>query len=191
MSADGPRRSPRLPSPRRVGPLDGQPEVFAADEQSAVAVDLARLAALADAVLVDEGVRGRCELTLLLVDEGAIAELNEQYLDGDGPTDVLAFPIDDEPPAVGRSPDAGGAGPDRDGSEASSVPLLLGDVVICPSVAARNAIEHGVAVDDELALLVTHGILHVLGMDHAEPEEAEQMQARERELLGRHWARPS
>ncbi len=63
--------------------------------------------------------------------------------------------------------------------------MLLGDVVICPAVAARNAPEHAGSYDDEMALLVVHGVLHVLGMDHAEPDEAEAMRAREAELLAR------
>ena len=61
--------------------------------------------------------------------------------------------------------------------------MLLGDVVICPTVARRNAPEHAGTYEDELALLVVHGVLHVLGMDHAEPDETAAMQARERELL--------
>ena len=74
-------------------------------------------------------------------------------------------------------------GPDRE--PPTEVPLLLGDVVVCPAVAARNAPTHAGTYDDEIALLVVHGILHVLGMDHAEADEAAAMQARERDLLGR------
>lgn len=157
--------------------------VFAADEQAAAEVALAHLTAVAEGVLREEGVRGACELALYFVDEATIAELNERFLHGTGPTDVLAFPIDDELPESGRSPDAGASGPDRPPIEPSEVPLLLGDVLVCPAVAARNAVEHGRPLDDELALLVVHGILHVLGMDHAEDEETKLMQARERELL--------
>ncbi len=92
----------------------------------------------------------------------------------DGPTDVLAFPIDDEPHrgralARLRRHRARTASP----TELADLPLLLGDVVICPAVAARNAPEHAGTYDDELALLVVHGILHVLGMDHAEDDEAD------------------
>ncbi|MBW8824864.1 MAG: rRNA maturation RNase YbeY [Acidobacteria bacterium] len=161
------------------------PAVFAADEQSAVAVDVAHLVRLAEGVLADEGVRGLCELALYFVDEPSIADLNEKFLGGEGPTDVLAFPIDDELTETGRSPDAGSAGPDRPPTEASEIPLLLGDVLVCPAVASRNAAEHGRTVEDELALLVVHGVLHVLGMDHATDEETAVMQARERELLER------
>ena len=170
---------------RRPGPPEGEPQVFAADEQSAVEVELDALTRLAEGVLREEGVRGACELSLYFIDEPAIAELNEKFLGGTGPTDVLAFPIDDDLPESGRSPDAGSSGPDRPPIEPSEIPLLLGDVLICPTVAARNAGEHDRPVRDELALLVVHGILHVLGMDHADEEESRVMQARERELLDR------
>ena len=159
-------------------------DVYTADEQADRAVDLDRWAALARAVLEDRRVRGEVEVSLLFVDEPSIAALNEQFLGREGPTDVLAFPIEDEPLPGGRSPDSGGSGP---GAEADEEPLtLLGDVVICPSVAARNAAEHEVAVDDELALLVVHGLLHLLGMDHDTDREAEAMERLERDLLVRH-----
>jgi probable rRNA maturation factor len=146
-------------------------------------VELDALTRLAHGVLREEGVRGACELSLFFVDEPSIAELNEKFLGGTGPTDVLAFPIDDDLPESGRSPDAGSSGPDRPPLETSEVPLLLGDVIVCPAVAERNAVEHERTLRDELALLVVHGILHVLGMDHADDEETKVMQARERELL--------
>jgi probable rRNA maturation factor len=157
--------------------------VFAADEQRAVPVELGDLTRLAEGVLLAEGVRGACELALYFVDEATIADLNERFLGSSGPTDVLAFPIDDDVPESGRSPDAGSAGPDRPPVEAAEIPLLLGDVLVCPVVAERNAVEHGRTVRDELALLVVHGTLHVLGWDHADAEETAPMQARERELL--------
>ena len=161
-------------------------DVFCADEQADRPVDLARWAALARSVLADRGVKGDAEVSLLFVDETAIAALNEQFLERRGPTDVLAFPIEDDPGPGGRSPDLGGTGP---GSEAATEPLLLlGDVVICPAVAATNAVEHGVATDDELALLVVHGLLHLLGMDHKVDVEAEAMERLERALLARYHA---
>jgi probable rRNA maturation factor len=159
-------------------------QVFGADEQHAAPVDVERWVTLAREVLVAEGVRGEAELSLLFVDEDAIAELNRRFLDAEGPTDVLAFPIDD-PIASGRWPDAGTAGPDRDDPEPGDLPLLLGDVVVCPAVAERQAPQHAGSYADELALLVVHGVLHVLGHDHAEPDETAAMQARERELLER------
>ena len=170
---------------RRPGPPDGEPIVFAADEQGALEVELDALTRLAEGVLKEEGVRGASELALYFVDEPTIADLNERFLGGTGPTDVLAFPIDDDFPDAGRSPDAGSSGPDRPPLEPSEIPLLLGDVLICPVVAQRNATEHDRTLRDELALLVVHGTLHVLGMDHADEEETAVMQAREQELLGK------
>jgi len=169
--------------PLRKGP-EGDVQVFGADEQNLAAVDVDRWVALARDVLVAEGVSGESELSLLFVDEDAIAELNGRFMDAEGPTDVLAFPIDD-PVIAGRWPDAGSAGPDRDEPEPGDMPLLLGDVVVCPAVAERQAPTHAGSYDDEMALLVVHGVLHVLGHDHAEPEETAVMQARERELLDR------
>ena len=133
-----------------------------------------------------EGVREDVEVSLLFVDEPTIAELRERFLGEVGPTDVLAFPIDEDPDFGGRSPDEGGTGPGGGlPSDESDMPTLLGDVVVCPTVAAKNAIAHGVGFDDEVALLVVHGLLHLLGMDHGEDEEAETMERRERELLTR------
>jgi probable rRNA maturation factor len=171
------------PKPLRHGP-EGEVQVFGADEQNTAPVDVDRWVTLAREVLVAEGVRGEAELSLLFVDEDAIAELNRRFMDAEGPTDVLAFPIDD-PVASGRWPDAGTAGPDRDDPEPGDLPLLLGDVVVCPAVAERQAPQHAGSYADELALLVVHGVLHVLGHDHAEPDETAAMQARERELLER------
>jgi probable rRNA maturation factor len=159
-------------------------DVYGADEQGDLRVDLDRWTTLARSVLADRGVKGDAEVSLLFVDEEAIAALNERFLGRAGPTDVLAFPIDDEPAPGGRSPDLGGTGP---GSESSEDPLvLLGDVVICPAVAARNAVDHSVGADDELALLVVHGLLHLLGMDHKVDADAERMERLERTLLARY-----
>jgi probable rRNA maturation factor len=160
-------------------------DVFAADEQQAHPMDVARWAELARQVLAARGVKGETEVSLLFVDEEAMARLNEQFLAKSGPTDVLSFPIEDEPGPTGRSPDLGGTGPGTSAEEGSLV--LLGDVVICPTVAARNAEEHEVPVDDEIALLVVHGLLHLLGMDHEVDAEAERMEALERQLLQRFY----
>ena len=159
-------------------------EVFAADEQTDQPVDTMRWVRLAEAVLGDEGVPGEAELSMLFVDEAAMADLNKRFLGRDGPTDVLSFPIDDEPIEGGRSPDSGGTGP-GDTSEPTDMPVVLGDVVICPAVAFRNAPEHAGTYDDELALLVVHGVLHLLGLDHEDDDEAEAMEARERVLLAK------
>ncbi len=160
-------------------------EVFAADEQSDLPVDTLRWVKLAEAVLADEGVRGDTELSILFVDEASIADLNQRFLGKDGPTDVLAFPIDEEPAESGRSPDSGGTGPGFTG-DVEEAPTLLGDVVVCPAVAGRNAPEHAGTYDDELALLIVHGVLHLLGMDHMDTSEAEEMERREGVLLARH-----
>jgi probable rRNA maturation factor len=159
--------------------------VFAADEQSDEPVDTLRWVRLAEGVLEAEGVRGDAELSMLFVDESAIAELNLRFLGREGPTDVLAFPIDDDVYEGGRLPDSlGPAGP-ADEIEPSDLPTLLGDVVVCPAVARRNAPTHAGTYEDEMALLVVHGILHLLGMDHADDEEATVMERREQELLDR------
>ena len=170
---------------RRRPPDEGDVDVFGVDEQSEHPVDLARWVDLASNALTDSGVRGEAELSLLFVTEDVMAEFNKRFMDAEGSTDVLAFPIDD-PIEGGRWPDSGATGPDRDAPEVVDLPMLLGDVVVCPSVAARQAPDHTGSYDDELALLIVHGILHVLGMDHADPEEAAVMQARERELLDRY-----
>ncbi|MCP3853874.1 MAG: rRNA maturation RNase YbeY [Actinomycetia bacterium] len=134
--------------------------IIGRDEQDTEALDLDRWSALARDVLADEGYGG--ELGLTFVDEQAITALNAEHMGYDQPTDVLAFPLDDEPDAE-----------------------LLGDVVVCPAVARLNADGRDAELDDELALLVVHGVLHVVGHDHAEPEEKRVMQERERHHLGR------
>jgi probable rRNA maturation factor len=158
--------------------------VFVSDEQSAVPVDLGRCVRLAQLALVEERVPEGAEVALIFVDEDAITDLNRRFLDGAAATDVLAFPIDEDLLPGGRRPDEGGRGPGSP-SEPDEPPLVLGDVVICPTVAARQAPEHLATFEDELALLVVHGILHLLDYDHAEEQEAAAMQRRERELLER------
>lgn len=173
---------PSLGRRPRVGP-DGEVSVFVADEQDAVVVDTARWGLLAEAVLRAEGVRGDAELSVLFVGEDEITELNGRFMGADRPTDVLAFPIDGAVVEVAAA--RGSRGPDRSAAD-EDAPLLLGDVVVCPAVAQRQAADHAGTFDDELALLVVHGVLHVLGYDHAEPEEAAAMRARERTLLEQH-----
>jgi probable rRNA maturation factor len=160
-------------------------DIYAADEQRDHEIDLERWIALCNAALVEQGVRGLAEVSLIFADEATIAALNLQFLGKLGPTDVLSFPIDAEPEPTGRVPDAGGSGPGE--PPASEIPQLIGDIVICPAVAARNALEHECTLDDELALLIVHGVLHLMGWDHEVDEEAERMEARERELLSRHY----
>jgi probable rRNA maturation factor len=157
--------------------------VFVADEQRDEPVDVPRWGALAEQVLRAEGVQGEAELSVLFVDAETIATLNADFMGINGPTDVLSFPIDGELAPSGRWPDDGGPGPDRGLPDIDDMPLLLGDVIICPEVAAANAPDHAGSLDDEFALLVVHGILHLLGMDHADDADRVAMQARERALL--------
>lgn len=156
-------------------------DLYAADEQDYVKMNVAKWSQLAEAALHDEGVRGSAEVSLIFVDEDAIADLNERFMGKSGPTDVLSFPIDDEPIRIATGPQ----GPSDEGE--FDIPQLVGDIVICPSVAANNAIDHGVSFEDEVALLVVHGVLHLLGWDHMVDDEAEKMEAREQELLQRHY----
>ncbi len=156
--------------------------VFGANEQHAVEVDLMPLVRLTEHVLAAERVRGPAEMSLILVDAPTIATLNEQYLGGSGPTDVLAFPMDIEPLPTGRSPDLGGRGPGSTSDEPGP-PTVIGDVLICPEVAVRQAQERGVDIVSELQLLAVHGTLHLLHYDHAEPDEAAVMEERQQELL--------
>ncbi len=150
--------------------------VVGSDEQTAVDVDVERWCRLAHAVLDDDGRRG--EITLTFVERAEIAALNVEHLGGEGPTDVLSFPLDAQLAPHDVAP--------------QGVPVLLGDVVICPAVAAQQAPDHAGTLDDELALLVVHGVLHVLGHDHADPDEAVQMRHRELALLARHhWHGPA
>jgi probable rRNA maturation factor len=176
-----------LTSKRRRLPDEGAVEVFVADEQSSGShpVDGARWQKLAGSVLRAEGIRGEAELSLLFVDESTMTELNKRFMGQEAPTDVLAFPLEDDLVGAGRWPDNGPTGPASNRAEVEEAPLLLGDVVVCPAVAAANAPSHAGTYDDEIALLIVHGILHVLGMDHADPEEAATMQAKERSLLER------
>ena len=160
-------------------------DIYAADEQTQFEIDLERWTTLCRSALVEEGVRGLAEVSLIFTGEYAMAELNEQFMGKKGPTDVLSFPIDAEPEPSGRVPDAGGTGPGEPSSD--DIPQLVGDIVICPSVAQRNCVEHECSFEDELALLIVHGVLHLRGWDHEVDEEAERMETREREILGRHY----
>ena len=158
--------------------------VFGADEQSAVDVDVLRWVRLARMVLDEERVPEDAEMSVIFVDERAMSDLHERFLGGSGATDVLAFPMDDDVAPGGRQPDQGGRGPGSP-AEASEPPAVLGDVVVCPQVARRQSGGKHAFLDDEVALLVVHGILHLLNYDHAEEHESEAMKKRERDLLAR------
>ncbi len=146
--------------------------VFLADEQ-AVDASGAKLATLALHVLAHERYPDRVEVTILLVDEETIASYNERFMGREGPTDVLAFPL--EPLVAGVAPEVSSDDP----------PINLGDIVIAPSYVARQASEFGVTVEDELSLMVVHGMLHLMGWDHPDDADAEAMEAREAAILGR------
>ena len=178
-------RMPGFARRRRKGG-DGDVEVFCVDEQSDVAVDLERWRALVLATLREEGVSGQAELTVVFVDEAHIADLNAQYMNKQGPTDVLAFPIDAVEAEPNNGPGAISRGPDRPDTEFSDLPLLLGDVIVCPEVAQHQFSDHAGTFEDEMALLLVHGVLHVMGHDHMEPDQREEMQRREREILAKH-----
>ncbi len=133
--------------------------------ESGTDIDEAALAGLARHVLDEMRVHPLAELSVLLVDEPAMTELHVRWMGEEGPTDVLAFPMDEL-----RLPQPGGHF-DQGSSDAEAADVLLGDVVICPQVAAAQAAEADHDVQDEIDLLCTHGILHLLGYDHGEPEE--------------------
>jgi probable rRNA maturation factor len=130
--------------------------------ESDVPVDEAGLAALCRFVLADLGVNPMAELSVLVVDVDYMASLNERWMGETGPTDVLAFPMDELDTA--RRPDDPEPGPS-----------LLGDVVLCPAVAVRQASAAGHSFEDEVHLLTAHGVLHLLGYDHGDPEEEREM----------------
>ncbi|RKS74842.1 putative rRNA maturation factor [Actinomadura pelletieri DSM 43383] len=141
--------------------------------ESGVPVDEKALAGLSRHVLDGMRVHPLAELSVLLVDEAAMTKLHEEWMDEPGPTDVLSFPMDELRP--GHM-----SGGDEDDEADTGV---LGDVVLCPAVAERQAREAGHSAGDELELLCTHGILHLLGFDHAEPEEHREMFGLQAELL--------
>ena len=139
--------------------------------ESGVDVDTDTVLAAARHALDQMGVNPLAELSILLVDVDYMTELNHRWMGGDGPTDVLAFPMDEG--SVDHGPGEAGGGE----------PALLGDIVLCPEVAAKQAATAGHSTDDELHLLTVHGALHLLGYDHAEPEEEREMFALQARLL--------
>jgi probable rRNA maturation factor len=143
-------------------------------DESGHQVDVRELSRLARFAMDRMRVHPQAELCIKLVDEATIAELNEQWMEKAGPTDVLAFPMDElRPGLVDEEPEEG----------------VLGDLVLCPSIAQRQADEargkgrDGYSTDDEIDLLTVHGILHLLGYDHAEPEEHREMFGLQARLL--------
>ena len=138
------------------------------NNESSVAVDETALLRLASYALEQMHVHPDAELAIVLVDEAAMEQLHVQWMDEPGPTDVLSFPMDELRPGTEESPTPAG---------------LLGDVVLCPQVAETQAQAAGHSTLEELLLLTTHGILHLLGFDHAEPEEEREMFGIQRDIL--------
>ena len=138
------------------------------NNESTIDVDEAALQRLAGYALEQLHVHAEAELAIVLVDEGAMEQLHVQWMDEPGPTDVLSFPMDEL----------------RPGTEDAVTPAgLLGDIVLCPQVAAAQAETAGHSTLEELLLLTTHGLLHLLGFDHAEPEEEKEMFGLQRDIL--------
>ena len=182
---------PKIASRRRSGG-DGVPEIFCVDEQTFGDIDLPRWRLLSLATLTEEGIRGGVELSVIFIDEQAMTDLNEQYMGKTGPTDVLAFPIDSTELMISQGPGAITHSPSQSQYDTSDIPLLLGDVLICPSVAHAQSATHAGTYDDELALLLVHGILHILGHDHDIEVDAEIMRKRELDILQKHhWNGPA
>lgn len=136
--------------------------------ESGASVDETVLLRLTEHNLAELNVSPDADLAILLVDEGAMEALHVQWMDEPGPTDVLSFPMDELRPGTEEQPTAAG---------------LLGDIVLCPQVAETQAAAAGHATIDELVLLTTHGLLHLLGFDHAEPDEEREMFGLQRELI--------
>ncbi len=129
------------------------------------------LIALAQQVLAGEGFDAGAEVSVALVSPDRMAQLNATYMGRSGPTDVLAFPLESlQPGEVIRS-------------EPGGPPVGLGDVFIAPVVVRDNALEHGATFEDEMSLMVAHGILHLVGYDHEDDGDAELMESREKALL--------
>ncbi|CAH0224669.1 rRNA maturation RNase YbeY [Plantibacter sp. VKM Ac-2885] len=138
------------------------------NNESGVAVDESRILALASFALDAMHVSPDAELAIVLVDEGAMEQLHVQWMDEPGPTDVLSFPMDELRPGTEENP---------------TPPGLLGDIVLCPQVAETQAAAAKHSTMDELQLLTCHGVLHLLGYDHAEPDEEKEMFGIQRDIL--------
>lgn len=145
--------------------------IFFSDEQD-LPVDAHSLRGFADAVMQAEGFGPDTELSVIMVGPDQMAEYNQKFMGRAGPTDVLAFPIEELKP---------GQVPPR---FAGDPPIVLGDVFLCPSEIDQRAKAEGIGYDDFLHLLLVHGILHLMGYDHEEDTAADSMERREDELLG-------
>ena len=154
--------------------------------ESGAPLDGQHLVSLSRFVLERLRVHPLAELCIKAVDEDTIAELNQRWMDKEGPTDVLAFPMDEldlrGSRGVAHAHGRGAELPDETG------PAVLGDIVLCPEVAERQAAEAGHATSDELELLCTHGVLHLLGYDHGDEAEHAEMFGLQGELLASYRA---
>ena len=130
------------------------------NNESEIALDEARVLRLATFALDHMRIHPNADLSIVFVDEPAMEQLHIQWMDEPGATDVLSFPMDELRP--------GGEGE-------LTPPGLLGDIVICPQVAEKQAVSAGHEAINEILLLTTHGILHLLGFDHAEPDDHAEM----------------
>jgi probable rRNA maturation factor len=155
------------------------------NNESGMAADEDALRELAQYVIGQMETHPLADLSMLLVDEAHMTNLHEKWMDEPGPTDVLSFPMDELRPHSMAGPNRS-RGRDSDEPE----PVLLGDVVLCPKVAAVQARQHGHSTQAELELLTVHGVLHLLGYDHADPEEEAEMFGLQNELLA-DWRRES
>jgi probable rRNA maturation factor len=151
------------------------------NNESGVTVDTGALRELAQYVIDSMETHPLADLSMLLVDEAHMANLHEKWMEEPGPTDVLSFPMDELRPHSMAGPNRARG---RDGDDLE--PVLLGDVVICPQVGAAQAKQAGHSTQAELELLAVHGVLHLLGYDHADPEEEAEMFGLQNELL-RDW----
>ncbi|WP_422746299.1 rRNA maturation RNase YbeY [Mycobacterium sp. WMMD1722] len=138
--------------------------------ESGIDVSEDELISVARFVIGKMKVHPAAELSMVLLDSSSMADLHMRWMDLPGPTDVMSFPMDELEP--GGRPDAPDPGP-----------AMLGDIVLCPEFAAKQADTAGHSLGHELALLTVHGVLHLLGYDHAEPDEEKEMFALQRELL--------
>ncbi|MFL1999261.1 MULTISPECIES: rRNA maturation RNase YbeY [unclassified Microbacterium] len=138
------------------------------NNESGVAVDEQVLLRLVEFDLAELHVSPDADLAIVLVDEGAMEALHVQWMDEPGPTDVLSFPMDELRPGTDDAPTPAG---------------LLGDIVLCPQVAETQAVAAKHSTQDELVMLTTHGLLHLLGYDHAEPEDEREMFGLQKELI--------
>lgn len=138
------------------------------NNETNVEIDLAEFSALADHVLHAMHVSPQAELNILFIDPEPMEELHVRWLDLPGTTDVMSFPMDELRPGTREKETPAGT---------------LGDIVVCPQVAAKQALEAGHSAAEEMLLLTTHGILHLLGYDHVEEEERKEMFGLQRQLL--------